>query len=61
MCLMLSTSHSALVVDAEAEIPEGGAHLSKVGMVPHLGSQPQSLNDVAKTTELAKGLTVFSP
>lgn len=61
MCLMLSTSHSALVVDAQAEGPEGGAHLSKVGIVPCLASQPQPLNDVAKTTELAKGITVFSP
>lgn len=58
---MLSTSYSALVVDAEAELPEGAACLSKVGMVPRLASQPQSLNDVAKTTELAKGFTGFSP
>lgn len=44
LCLMPSTSHSARVVDVQAEIPEGGAHLSKVGMVPHLDSQLQSLN-----------------
>lgn len=60
MCLMLSTSYSALV-DAQAELLEGAAYLSKVGMIPCLAPQPQSLNDVAKTTELAKGLTGFSP
>lgn len=61
MCVMLGTSDGASVVDAQAEVPEGGAHLSKGAMVPRLASQPQCLNDVAKTTELAKGIAVFSP
>lgn len=61
LCLVLSTSHSALGMDAQAELPESGAHLSKAGIVPRLASQPQSLNDVAKTTKLANGLTGFSP
>lgn len=54
MSLMLSTSHSALVVDAQAELPEDGAAFSNVAMVPCLHSQPQLLNHVAKNTELAK-------
>jgi len=61
MSLKLSTSLGALVVDAQAELSEGAAHLSKVGTVPRPASQPQALNDVAKTTERAKGLTGFPP
>lgn len=50
MCLVPSPSHRALVVDAEAEPPEGRAHISKGARASYLVSQPQSLNDLAKTT-----------